>query len=97
MRRIVPTVVCCLLVSASAWAGPQTSGTPVSATSVKGVSQRVAQNQAEVERLQKDVGQQESASREAAERLQQQDRAIAQLRQQLKAAEEASKTPVSGH
>ncbi len=43
------------------------------------------------------VGQQESASREAAERLQQQDRTIAQLRQQLKAAQEASKAPAAGH
>ena len=97
MKRIVPVVACCLLIWASAWAGPQTSGASVSAKSVKGVDQRVAQHQADVERLQKDVGQQESASREAAERLQQQDRAIAQLRQQLKAAEEASKTPASGH
>ena len=83
-----------LLVASTAWADP-----PPSAANAKAakVNQRVAQHQAEVQRLQKDVSQQESASRQAAARLQQQDRAIAALRQQLKAAQEAGKTPPDGH
>ena len=61
------------------------------------VNQRVAQHQAEVQRLQQDVSQQESASQQAADRMQQQDRAIAELRKQLKAAQDSAKTPATGH
>jgi septal ring factor EnvC (AmiA/AmiB activator) len=59
--------------------------------------QRVAQHQAEVQRLQQDVSKQEVASHQAAERLEQQDRTIAELREQLKAARESTKTPATGH
>ena len=97
MQRVALVAAGFLLVSAGAWADPQATGTPSSAASVSNLSQRVTKNQAEIDRLQKDVGQQESASREAAERLQQQDRTIAQLRQQLKAAQEASKAQADGH
>ena len=61
------------------------------------VSQRVAQHKAEVQHLQQDVSQQESASQQAAERLEQQDRTIAELRRQLKAAQGSAKTPATGH
>ena len=97
MKYVVSVVLSFLLASAGVWAGPQASGTSSSSKSVANLDQRVAKNQAYVERLQQNVGQQESASREAAERLQQQDRTIAQLRQQLKAAQEASKAPAAGH
>jgi septal ring factor EnvC (AmiA/AmiB activator) len=97
MKYVVSVVLSFLLASASVWAGPQASGTSSTSKSVANLDQRVAKNQADVERLQQNVGQQESASREAAERLQQQDRTIAQLRQQLKAAPEASKAPAAGH
>ncbi|HUA81812.1 MAG TPA: hypothetical protein VL997_15665 [Dyella sp.] len=60
-------------------------------------NRQVSQHQAEVQRLQKDVTQQETASQQAAERLQQQDRTIAELRKQLKATQDASKLPVAGH
>jgi septal ring factor EnvC (AmiA/AmiB activator) len=96
MQRITPVLFLLagsLLVSAAAWADPQS----VSSQAINKVNQRVAKNQAEVEHLQKDIGQQESASQQAAERLQQQDRTIAELRQQLKAAQEASKAPAAGH
>jgi septal ring factor EnvC (AmiA/AmiB activator) len=97
MQRIALVVMGFLLVSAGAWAGPQASDTSNTAKSVASLNQRVVKNQADIDRLQKDVGLQESASHEAAERLQQQDRTIAQLREQLKAAQEASKTPAAGH
>lgn len=61
------------------------------------MNQRLAQHQAEVEHLQNDLSQQESVSQQATERLQQQDRTIAELRKQLKAAQEASKAPATGH
>ncbi|GLQ46365.1 hypothetical protein GCM10007862_14160 [Dyella lipolytica] len=96
MQRIAPTLFVlagALLVSATAWADPPSAGPQA----VSNVNQRVVKSQAEVEHLQKDVGQQESASRQAAERLQQQDRTIAELREQLKAAQEASKRPAAGH
>jgi septal ring factor EnvC (AmiA/AmiB activator) len=60
------------------------------------VNQRVTQHQAEVQRLQQDVSQQESASQQAAERLEQQDRTIAELRKQLKAAQASTKAPPTG-
>ncbi|RDS85743.1 hypothetical protein [Dyella psychrodurans] len=97
MRFAVAVVVGCLLVSMHAWAGPQVSGTAASAKSVTATNAKVVKNQAEVDRLQKDVGQQESVNQDAAERLQQQDRTIAQLRDQLRATQEASKRPADGH
>jgi peptidoglycan hydrolase CwlO-like protein len=97
MQRIVAVMVCCLLASAGAQAGAQSSGAAVSAKSLNATNERVVKRQAEVDHLQKDVGQQEATSQDATERLQQQDRTIAELRQQLKAAQEASRTPAAGH
>jgi septal ring factor EnvC (AmiA/AmiB activator) len=95
MQRSALVLAACLLPLAVAWADPPT-GTAGPAE-VKQVNQRIAQHQAEVGHLQQDVGQQESANRQAAERLQQQDRTIAQLRQQLQAAQQSGKTPAAGH
>ncbi|RUL78432.1 hypothetical protein EKH80_05595 [Dyella choica] len=67
------------------------------ARQVETANQRVAQHQSEVQRLQHDVSQQESASQEAAGRLEQQDRTIAELRRQLKAAQEGPKAPAAAH
>ena len=60
------------------------------------LNQRVTQHQAEVQRLQQNVSQQESACW-LADWLQQQDRAIAELRRQLKAAQDSAKAPAAGH
>jgi septal ring factor EnvC (AmiA/AmiB activator) len=90
MQRIALVLVGGLLASASVWADPQ-SAANANAQAVAHVNQRVAQHQAEVDHLQQDVGQQESARVQDAERLQQQDRTIAELRQQLKAAQDAAK------
>jgi len=89
-------VVAVCLLPLAAWADPPSSGT-ASSPAVASLNQRIAQHQAEVDHLQQHVGQQESASRQAAERLQQQDRTIAELRQQLKAAQQAAKAPAAGH
>ncbi|GAB2577609.1 hypothetical protein ISP15_01310 [Dyella jejuensis] len=96
MQRLALTFAsCCVLVSTTLWAGAPPAG--AGQQSAARLSQRVAQHQAEIERLQKDVGQQESASQAAAQRLQQQDHTIAQLREQLKAAQEAAGKPPAGH
>jgi septal ring factor EnvC (AmiA/AmiB activator) len=48
-------------------------------------TQRLVRHQAEVKRLEQDVARQESDSKQASERLQQQDQAIADLQRQLQA------------
>jgi septal ring factor EnvC (AmiA/AmiB activator) len=57
---------------------------------------RIQQHQVEVQHLQTDLTQQESQSKQVAERLRQQDQAIEQLQQQLKALQ-AQKAPTNGH
>ncbi|GAB2549679.1 hypothetical protein [Rhodanobacter koreensis] len=63
--------------------------------SVRQARQRVAQHQAEVKRLEQDVARQESDSKQASERLQQQDQAIAELQKQLEALH--ARPPASQH
>ncbi|WP_233842369.1 hypothetical protein [Dyella sp. 2HG41-7] len=92
MHRFGLVLVGCLLSSVS-WAQSSSDSTKA----VVNVNRRVVQHQAEVQRLQKNVTQQETASQQAAERLQQQDRTIAELRQQLKATQDASKPSATGH
>ncbi|HTV84319.1 MAG TPA: hypothetical protein VME63_02870 [Dyella sp.] len=97
MRHVAAVILGGLLMCTQAFAGPQASGAAVGDKSVTAAHAKVASSQAEVDRLQQHVGQQESVSRDAAARLQQQDRTIAQLREQLKAAQKTSKKPVDGH
>jgi peptidoglycan hydrolase CwlO-like protein len=81
----------CFMASSLAWASSgeptaQPSGSPKTAQpSLSEVRQRVAQHQAEISKLQQDVSRQESDSKLASERLQQQDRTITELQQQLQA------------
>ncbi|MGH8159053.1 MAG: hypothetical protein ACREPQ_13105 [Rhodanobacter sp.] len=63
--------------------------------SVPQARQRLAQHQAEVKRLEQDVARQESDSKQASERLQQQDQAIDELQRQLDALH--AKPPASQH
>ena len=99
MRYRVLVLAGVLLVSTVVLADPppSTSGTQTTHKAVAGVNQRVAQHEAEVAHLQQDVGQQESASQQAAEHLQQQDRTIEELKRELKAAQDASQKPAAGH
>ena len=99
MRYRVLVLAGVLLVSTFVLADPppSTSGTQTTQKAVAGVNQRVAQHEAEVAHLQQDVGQQESASQQAAEHLQQQDRTIEELKRELKAAQDASQKPAAGH
>lgn len=91
MRHVVLVLLGCLLAS---HLFAQSSADTV--RQAEKVNQRVTQHQVEVQRLQQDVSQQESASQQAAERLEQQDRTIAELRRQLKAAQDGAKAPASG-
>lgn len=92
MQRFGLALLGCLLAS-NLFA--QSSGDATRQT--EKLNQRVTQHQAEVQHLQQDVTQQESASQQAAARLQQQDRTIAELRKQLKAAKDGAKTSAAGH
>jgi septal ring factor EnvC (AmiA/AmiB activator) len=93
--------VVCLMASSLAWASsgepmPQqpAGSTKAAQPSLAEVRQRLARHQAEVSRLEQDVAKQESDSKQASERLQQQDRTITELRQQLQAL---SAKPASNH
>jgi peptidoglycan hydrolase CwlO-like protein len=99
MRHRVLVLAGALLVSTVVLADPPSSasGTETTQKTVTSVNRRVVQHEAEVAHLQQDVGQQESASQQAAERLQQQDRTIEQLKRELKATEDASRKPTTGH
>jgi TolA-binding protein len=92
MHRFGLGLLGCLLAT-GLWA----QSSPDTARVAAKTNQDVARHQAEVQRLQQDVGRQESASQQAAERLQQQDRTIAELRKQLKAAQAASTGSAAGY
>ncbi|HEY0198511.1 MAG TPA: hypothetical protein VGC19_08235 [Rhodanobacter sp.] len=62
-------------------------------TSAAEVHRRAAKHEAEVRQLQQDVARQESASKQASDRLQQQDRTIAELQKQL---QEVHARPAAG-
>jgi septal ring factor EnvC (AmiA/AmiB activator) len=85
MRVVQLIVVTGFVFASTAWAvGHATSAstglTPMSQSEAGG---QVARSQAEVKRLEQDLDRQESDSKRASERLQQQDRTIAELRKQL--------------
>jgi septal ring factor EnvC (AmiA/AmiB activator) len=70
----------------TAWAGGQaksSSAVPASMKSPSAAQQQLVSRQVEVKRLEQDLSLQESDSRRASERLQQQDQAIAELQKQL--------------
>lgn len=70
----------------TAWAGGQVTSTPALPASVNSPStarQQLVSRQVEVKRLKQDLSRQESDSRRASERLQQQDQAIDELKKQL--------------
>jgi peptidoglycan hydrolase CwlO-like protein len=92
MRCLQLVGVMCFMVSSLAWAGSgeptsqPAGGSPKAAQpSLPEVRQRLAQHQAQISQLQQDVSRQESDSKQASERLQQQDRTITELQQQLQA------------
>ena len=88
MRYLKILGVMSFMLSAAPWAAADTSMPPAAGSSAAPMSlpqarQRLAKHQAEVKRLEQDVAKQESDSKQASERLQQQDHAIAELQKQL--------------
>lgn len=89
MRCLQLVIVVCLVAMSAVWA----AGTPPVlqypadqapvAASLPRARQQRARHRAEVEQLQQDVARQNSNSSQADARLQQQDRTIAELQQQL--------------
>jgi chromosome segregation ATPase len=73
---------------------PARHGSQPSRHAVVDAQRRVAAHATEVKRLQDDVARQEQASKQANDRLQQQDQAIAELQKQLR---EARSQPAAGH
>jgi septal ring factor EnvC (AmiA/AmiB activator) len=73
------------LLASTAWAGPlrPTSQRAAAAPSSSTVHHRVTRSRAEVKRLERDLARQESDSKRAGKRLQQQDQTIAELQKQL--------------
>ncbi|MFC5437731.1 hypothetical protein ACFPME_14305 [Rhodanobacter umsongensis] len=74
------------IVASAVWArpGPSEPERVVSAAPLpSALHQSVARHRAEVRRLERDLARQESDSKQASRRLQQQDQAIAELQKQL--------------
>ena len=91
-RRLgqVGLLLAALVGSTHAWAAPPpapSGATAVAATraSLVHIDHRVVQHQAEVRRLQRAIARQQAHSRQASERLREQDRQIAELQRQLQA------------
>ncbi len=86
MRWTQAVVIMGFMAAPAVWAGSQGKPPPAARAPAKPLptaQQQLASRQAEVKRLEQDLGQQESDSKRAAERLRQQDQAIAELQRQL--------------
>jgi septal ring factor EnvC (AmiA/AmiB activator) len=85
MRLMQLFVIVGFMTVSTAWADGQAKSSPAVPAAVKSPSaaQQLVSRQAEVKRLEQDLSRQESDSRQASERLQQQDQAIAELQKQL--------------
>lgn len=86
MRLTQLIVTIGFMAVSTAWAGGQVESPSAASAAVKpaaAIQQQLASHQAEVKRLEQDLGRQESDSKRASERLQQQDRAIVELQRQL--------------
>jgi len=88
MRFMQLVVTVGFMIVSTAWA----SGQAKSPSAAPAAAQQLVSRQAEVKRLEQDLDRQESDSKRASERLQQQDQAIAELQKQL---HELQATPAS--
>jgi uncharacterized protein HemX len=86
MRFTLLIVIVGFMAVSTAWAGGQMKLPSVASTAVKSpaaAQQQLVSRKVEVKRLEQDLSRQESDSRRASERLQQQDQVIAELQKQL--------------
>ena len=84
LTQLIVTIV--FVIGSTAWARGQAKsspGVPAVVKSPAAAQQQLVSRQAEVKRLKQDLDRQESDSKRASERLQQQDHAIAELQKQL--------------
>lgn len=88
--------LCVATMAMPAWAGQQGAASPVPAPRAE-AEHRVASKNAEVQRLQHDVASQEAKSAQADRKMEEQDRAIADLRHQLETLKSAKAAPGQGH
>jgi peptidoglycan hydrolase CwlO-like protein len=89
MRLMQLVVTVGFMIVSTAWASGQAKSP---STAPAAAQQQLVSRQAEVKRLEQDLDRQESDSKRASERLQQQDQAIAELQKQL---HELQATPAS--
>lgn len=89
MGRLQLIVIVGFVLTFSAWAKPPAAdagpvpGTSAAAPPLPEIQQRMTRSQTEVKRLEHEVARQESDSDRASQRLQEQDRQIAELRRKL--------------
>lgn len=86
MRFTLLIVIIGFMAVSTAWAGGQMKSPSAASTAVKSpaaAQRQLVSRQVEVKRLKQDLNREESDSRRASERLQQQDQAIAELQRQL--------------
>ena len=84
--------LCVALAALPAWAAAGEQPVPKAEA-----EQRVASKNAEVQRLQHDVASQEAKTEQADRKMEEQDRAIADLRRQLEALKSAKAGAGQGH
>lgn len=80
MRLMQLVVTVGFMIVSTAWASGQAKSPSAAPAAAQ---QQLVSRQAEVKRLEQDLDRQESDSKRASERLQQQDQAIAELQKQL--------------
>jgi hypothetical protein len=95
--RLTCLALCVAFAAMPAWAGQQQGAAAPAPAPKAEAEHRVASKNAEVQRLQHDVASQEAQSEQADRRMEQQDRAIADLRQQLEALKSSKAAPGQGH
>ncbi|NII73851.1 septal ring factor EnvC (AmiA/AmiB activator) [Dyella sp. SG562] len=95
--RLTSLALCAACLAMPAWAGQQAGAAAPAPAPKAEAEHRVASKNAEVQRLQHDVASQEAQSEQADRRMEQQDRAIAELRQQLEALKSTKAAPGPGH
>ncbi|MGO4699972.1 hypothetical protein [Dyella sp. 2RAB6] len=95
--RLTSLALCIATVAMPAWAGQQLGAAAPAAAPKADAEHRVASKSAEVQRLQHDVASQEAQSEQADRKMEQQDRAIADLQHQLEALKTAKAVPGQGH
>ena len=92
MRQYARWVVVCAMVAAQGWVAASAQG----AKAPRGGAEKVSSKSAEVARMQQDVDSEEAKSQEADRKMEEQDRAIADLRRQLEQMKGARDVPGKG-